>query len=90
AKADIVAFSGNECDGDEGSNVACDNTCIGFPSRHSFLVIAPGDHCVVFFEDSSCSNDVGSVVSPGGAVQCTNVNTGTPVGSISCSPNSVC
>ena len=37
-RADIIAFSGNTCDGDAGSNVACDGSCHSFSSRHSFQV----------------------------------------------------
>ena len=36
--ADIVAFSGSNCDGDEGANVKCDNSCHSFGNRHSLLV----------------------------------------------------
>lgn len=36
--ADIIAWSGNACTGDEGDNVACDNSCHSFDGRHSFEV----------------------------------------------------
>ena len=36
--ADITAFNGDQCDGDEGENVACDDACSGFTDRHSFRV----------------------------------------------------
>lgn len=36
--ADIIAFSGSECDGDEGLNVPCDGSCHQFTGRESFEV----------------------------------------------------
>ncbi|KAJ7246132.1 hypothetical protein B0H12DRAFT_1126913 [Mycena haematopus] len=37
-KGDIIAWSGDSCNGDEGGNEACDGTCIAFDGRHSFEV----------------------------------------------------
>ena len=34
--ADIIGFSGNECDGAEGDDVPCDGSCHSFSGRHSF------------------------------------------------------
>ncbi|KAJ7200937.1 hypothetical protein B0H12DRAFT_1036565 [Mycena haematopus] len=53
-KADIIAWSGNTCDGGEGANITCDGTCIAFDGRHSFEVVTGGSHCVVLFEDDGC------------------------------------
>ncbi len=36
--ADFIAFSGTQCTGNEGSNVACDGTCFPFTGRESFKV----------------------------------------------------
>ena len=36
--ADIVAFSGDLCDGGQGDNVPCDDKCNDFLGRHSFRV----------------------------------------------------
>ena len=36
--ADILAFSGSECNGGEGENVPCDDSCVAFSNRHSFRV----------------------------------------------------
>ncbi|PPQ65715.1 hypothetical protein CVT26_000332 [Gymnopilus dilepis] len=89
ANADIIAFSGNECDGAEGENVPCLDECIDFNTRHSFRVLASGSHCVVAFQDAGCTIPVGSISNSGGG-QCSNVNTGTTVLGLKCSPNSVC
>ncbi|KAF8882775.1 hypothetical protein CPB84DRAFT_1750838 [Gymnopilus junonius] len=89
AKADIIAFTGDQCDGDEGENVPCSDECIDFNGRHSFEVVATGTHCVVAFEDGACSIPVGEF-SNGGSGACSNVNTGTTVLSLRCSPNFVC
>lgn len=37
-KADLIGFSGDYCDGDQGSNVNCDGSCIGFDGHHSYEV----------------------------------------------------
>ncbi|PPQ65705.1 hypothetical protein CVT26_000322 [Gymnopilus dilepis] len=89
SSGDIVAFSGSSCDGDEGDNVPCQDECIDFNTRHSFRVLASGTHCVVAFEDGACSIPVGSIENSGGG-HCSNVNTGTTVLSLRCSPNSAC
>ncbi|KAJ6558268.1 hypothetical protein B0H19DRAFT_946280, partial [Mycena capillaripes] len=36
--ADLVAWSGNACNGAEGVNIICDGTCFDFTGRHSFEV----------------------------------------------------
>ncbi|KAF8882776.1 hypothetical protein CPB84DRAFT_1659569, partial [Gymnopilus junonius] len=89
AKADIIAFTSDHCDGDEGENVPCSNECINFNLCHSFEVVAQGTHCVVAFQDSRCSIPVGVILNSGGG-QCSNVNTGTTILSLRCSPNSIC
>ncbi|KAJ7263127.1 hypothetical protein B0H12DRAFT_1230978 [Mycena haematopus] len=102
-KGDIIAWSGNSCNGDEGANVACNGACIAFDGRHSFevrltrlflqthnpQVVTGGSHCVVMFEDDGC---VGETFQFGPETEgnCINVNTGTPIGSFTCSPNSSC
>ncbi|KAJ7263128.1 hypothetical protein B0H12DRAFT_1012467 [Mycena haematopus] len=88
-KGDFVAFSGNDCDGDQGANVACDGSCHSFDGRHSFELFVTGSHCVTMFEDDGC---VGETFQFGPETQgnCINVNTGTPIGSFICSANSAC
>ncbi|KAJ7581915.1 hypothetical protein C8J56DRAFT_958517 [Mycena floridula] len=83
--ADIIAWSGDACNGAEGLNVACNGGCIAFDGRHSFEVVSGRNECVVLFEGDGCTGEAfnfGSEVSG----QCINVNTGTPIGSFSCSP----
>ncbi|KAJ3935537.1 MAG: hypothetical protein NXY57DRAFT_989739 [Lentinula lateritia] len=87
--ADIIAWSGNACTGDEGDNVACDNSCHSFDGRHSFEVVASGTHCVTFYEDDGCSGEH-FFFSGEGNSECINVDTGTSIGSFSCSTNNVC
>ncbi|KAJ7084200.1 hypothetical protein C8R44DRAFT_651559, partial [Mycena epipterygia] len=42
AKAqDIIAWSGNTCNGAEGLEVSCDGTCFDFNGRHSYEVSSP-------------------------------------------------
>ncbi|KAJ3909230.1 hypothetical protein F5879DRAFT_892831 [Lentinula edodes] len=89
---DFIAWSGNACDGDEGLNVPCDNGCDGFEGRHSFEVGQDpnfGTHCVTFYEDEGCGGEH-FFFSGEGNSECINVNTGTSIGSFSCSPNSDC
>jgi hypothetical protein len=38
ARADIIAWSGDHCDGGEGADVACDGRCNSFSERDSFSV----------------------------------------------------
>ncbi|KAJ6470953.1 hypothetical protein C8R45DRAFT_1014967 [Mycena sanguinolenta] len=88
-KGDFVAFSGETCDGDEGNNVPCDGSCHSFDGRHSFEVVADGTHCVAMFEDDGCVGQIFEFgVEPEG--ECINVNTGTPIGSFTCSASSTC
>lgn len=87
-KADIVAFSGSTCDGDEGDNVPCDGSCHDFSNRHSLLLLTGGTHCVTYFLDSGCEELVGDAELT--EDECTNVNTGTNVVSFICGPNDVC
>ncbi|KAJ4472226.1 hypothetical protein J3R30DRAFT_3685686 [Lentinula aciculospora] len=87
--ADIIAWSGVDCDGDEGANVACDGSCHSFEGRHSFEVVASGTHCVTFFEGDGCTGEPFLFSGEGGS-ECIHVDTGTPIGSFSCSANNVC
>ncbi|PPQ96214.1 hypothetical protein CVT26_005619 [Gymnopilus dilepis] len=89
-RADLVAFTGSTCDGDEGKNVPCDDSCHLFTDRNSFVVLASGTHCVVIFEDTKCTVPVGLISNAGGGTCSRNVNTGTTMGSFRCSPNRVC
>ncbi|KAJ6470956.1 hypothetical protein C8R45DRAFT_836621 [Mycena sanguinolenta] len=88
-KGDIIAWSGDACNGDEGNNVPCDGSCRSFDGRHSFEVVTGGTHCVTLFEDDGC---VGQTFQFGVEAegQCINVNTGTPIGSFTCSGSSSC
>ncbi|KAF9477197.1 hypothetical protein BDN70DRAFT_767270, partial [Pholiota conissans] len=91
ATADIIAFSGNLCDGDAGSDVACDGSCHSFSNRHSFQVsqLATGAHCVTAFENANCDTLVGVFQGQGNS-SCANVNTGTNVQSFICATDDVC
>ncbi|KAF9552354.1 hypothetical protein CPC08DRAFT_674203 [Agrocybe pediades] len=91
-KADtIVAFNGNECDGDEGATVPCDGSCHQFAGRHSVFINGGSQHCVTYFENNACQFQE----SLGGASilngnSCANVNTGGPVNSFLCAPSVTC
>ena len=49
--ADFIAFSGTQCSGNEGANVACDGTCFPFTGRESFKV-----HISLIFYDYNMDN----------------------------------
>ncbi|KJA16939.1 hypothetical protein HYPSUDRAFT_90981 [Hypholoma sublateritium FD-334 SS-4] len=87
--ADIIAFSGTECSGNAGDNVACDGSCHQFTGRESFKVTASGQHCVTFFEDTGCNSLIATFPNEGNSL-CSDVNTGTAVGSFRCSANDSC
>ncbi|KJA16938.1 hypothetical protein HYPSUDRAFT_219152 [Hypholoma sublateritium FD-334 SS-4] len=89
SSADIIAFSGGACDGDEGLNVPCDGSCHQFTGRESFEVVIGGLHCVTFFEDTGCNSLIATFPNEGNSL-CSNVNTGTAVGSFRCSANDSC
>jgi hypothetical protein len=38
ARAEIIAWSGDNCDSFEGGDEACDGSCGGFSGRHSLQV----------------------------------------------------
>ena len=38
AAQDVIAWSGDSCNGDEGADVPCSGECISFDGRHSFEV----------------------------------------------------
>ncbi|KAF9564507.1 hypothetical protein CPC08DRAFT_660352 [Agrocybe pediades] len=91
-KADtIVAFNGNSCDGAAGATVQCDGSCHQFAGRHSVRINGGSQHCVTFFENNSCAfqESLGGTSIVNGN-SCANVNTGGPVGSFLCSPNTIC
>ncbi len=48
--ADVIAFSGSTCDGNEGANVACQDECIKASNRHSVLV----EYTTHYFSDLTC------------------------------------
>ncbi|KAJ7592893.1 hypothetical protein C8J56DRAFT_1161903 [Mycena floridula] len=43
--SDIIVWSGTECDGPEGADVACDGGGILFGGRMSIAMSLPGPHC---------------------------------------------
>ncbi|KAK7014421.1 hypothetical protein R3P38DRAFT_2638782 [Favolaschia claudopus] len=86
---DIIAWSGDSCNGAEGGNVACDATCIGFEGRHSFEVVSGGSHCVTMFVGQNCDGQA-FAFGPETAGNCINVNTGTPIQTFRCSPDTSC
>ncbi|KAJ7586996.1 hypothetical protein C8J56DRAFT_787254 [Mycena floridula] len=81
--ADIIAWSGDSCNGDEGGNAPCDGSCIPFGGRHSFEVVAGGSHCVTLFQGSGCSGEAFNFGRETTG-QCINVNTGTDIESFTC------
>ncbi|KAJ7581604.1 hypothetical protein C8J56DRAFT_793202 [Mycena floridula] len=82
---DLVAFSGDSCDGNEGNDAPCDGSCISFSGRHSFEVTASSNRCVTLFQNGGCTGESFNFGSeaPG---ECINVNTGTDIESFSCVP----
>ncbi|KAJ4472285.1 hypothetical protein J3R30DRAFT_1062247 [Lentinula aciculospora] len=86
---DFIAWSGNACNGDEGLNEPCDNSCGSFDSRHSFEVIIGGSHCVTLFEGDGCTGEAFLFEGEGNS-ECINVNTGTFIGSYRCSADNTC
>ncbi|KAJ3841049.1 hypothetical protein F5878DRAFT_611415 [Lentinula raphanica] len=48
-------------------------------------VVISGSHCVTLFEGEGCTGEAFYYVGEGN-LECINVNTGTPIGSFSCSP----
>ncbi|KAJ3817912.1 hypothetical protein EV361DRAFT_813241 [Lentinula raphanica] len=87
--ADFIAWSGDSCDGSEGLNEPCDNSCGSFDGRHSFEVIIGGSHCVTFYEDDGCTGEAFLFEGEGNS-ECINVNTGTNIGSYRCSADNTC
>ncbi|KAJ6583349.1 hypothetical protein DFH09DRAFT_1360064 [Mycena vulgaris] len=83
ATADIIAWSGNNCDGDEGGNAICGGECISFNTRHSFEVVSSVGHSVIVWTGGDCNGESFNFgfQSPG---QCINVNTGTSILSLQC------
>ncbi|KAJ7195739.1 hypothetical protein B0H12DRAFT_1298380 [Mycena haematopus] len=88
-KGDIIAWSGDSCNGDEGSNVACNGACIAFDGRHSFEVCSTRLFLHTYFQDDGCVGE-SFQFGPETEGNCINVNTGTPIGSFTCSSNSAC
>ncbi|KAK6981554.1 hypothetical protein R3P38DRAFT_3293664 [Favolaschia claudopus] len=80
--ANLIAFSGETCDGAEGKEVGCNGECISFSGRHSFTILG-GSANVVAFSFEGCK---GPALELGilGAGTCTHVNTGGAVGAILC------
>ncbi|KAF9479150.1 hypothetical protein BDN70DRAFT_807527 [Pholiota conissans] len=88
-RADIVAFTGTQCDGNAGSDVACDGSCHSFSTRHSFQVGATGSHCVTAYLNANCDTLVGVYQDQGNSA-CVHVNTGTSVQSFRCASSNTC
>ncbi|KAF8192277.1 hypothetical protein K438DRAFT_1590247 [Mycena galopus ATCC 62051] len=85
--ANLIAWDGNACDGDEGGTAGCTGACIPLTGRHSFEVgpdvVGSGGNTVILFEGDGCTGesfDFG-FESPG---ECININTGTAINSGLC------
>ncbi|KAJ6470944.1 hypothetical protein C8R45DRAFT_836687 [Mycena sanguinolenta] len=95
ARGDIIPWSGNACNGDEGNNVPCDGNCHSFDGIssldgiHSFEVVTGGTHCLTLFEDDGCFVET-LQVDLGAEGECLGVSTGTPIRSFTCSASSLC
>ncbi|KAJ7221096.1 hypothetical protein C8J57DRAFT_946798, partial [Mycena rebaudengoi] len=75
----FIAFDGDSCNGAEGGNAPCGNSCIPFTNRHSFEIVSSSGHNVILFENNDCIGEEFNFgfESPGHYI---NVNTGTPIG----------
>ncbi|KAJ7826257.1 hypothetical protein B0H13DRAFT_1657604 [Mycena leptocephala] len=94
----IIAFSGDTCNGGQGGEVPCDGTCFDFTGRHSYEVssadfLNQGNADVDYrflvprhLSPSSGSDCTGQEFpfGPDPAGQCINVNTGTAISTFSC------
>ncbi|KAF7328745.1 hypothetical protein MVEN_02503200 [Mycena venus] len=95
--AQFTAFSGNECTGDVGADVPCNNVCDDFSGRQSFRIDADApaiDRCITVYSDNACQNPVsrwngtGSTGARPGI--CIEVSTGTPQLTFTCASNVNC
>ncbi|KAJ7705277.1 hypothetical protein B0H17DRAFT_1126138 [Mycena rosella] len=65
-RADVMAWTGDSCNGAEGGDVLCDRTCFDFTIRHSLETVAGGGHCRRVSEDTSCTEEVATFRNQGG------------------------
>ncbi|KAJ7193257.1 hypothetical protein GGX14DRAFT_478894 [Mycena pura] len=79
---DIIAWSGDDCNGSEGLEVACDGTCFDFTGRHSYEVLG-GSGTVSLFVGSGCTGQE-FTFGPDPSGECINVNTGTSISTFRC------
>ncbi|KAJ7912463.1 hypothetical protein B0H13DRAFT_1613554, partial [Mycena leptocephala] len=80
----IIAFSGDTCNGGQGGEVPCDGTCFDFTGRHSYEIIDFSSTATVsLFSGSDCTGQE-FPFGPDPAGQCINVNTGTAISTFSC------
>ncbi|KAJ6584338.1 hypothetical protein B0H19DRAFT_1318184 [Mycena capillaripes] len=82
--ANLIAFDGDSCNGAEGNEAPCDNSCIDFSNRHSFEIVSSSGYNVVLFENTDCTGEQFNFgfESPGNYI---NVNTSTSIGAFRCS-----
>ncbi|KAJ7912462.1 hypothetical protein B0H13DRAFT_1613566 [Mycena leptocephala] len=78
----IIAFSGDTCNGGQGGEVPCDGTCFDFTGRHSYEIFS-STATVSLFSGSDCTGQE-FPFGPDPAGQCINVNTGTAISTFSC------
>ncbi|KAF7359700.1 hypothetical protein MVEN_00694500 [Mycena venus] len=78
----IMAFSGNSCDGGQGGEVPCDGTCFDFTGRHSYKIFSSTAD-VSLFSGADCTGQE-FPFGPDPAGQCINVNTGTSISTFRC------
>ncbi|EJD44438.1 hypothetical protein AURDEDRAFT_166527 [Auricularia subglabra TFB-10046 SS5] len=85
----ITSFRGDDCDGFEGDDVACNGACISFSGRHSFRVGGGSNcNCVEMFSNGDCTGSRFDF--PNEGTNCQNVNTGGPANSFRCFSNNQC
>ncbi|KAF7336435.1 hypothetical protein MSAN_02297500 [Mycena sanguinolenta] len=78
----LIAFSGNDCNGDAGIIVPCDGTCFDFTGRHSYEILG-SSATVELFEDADCSGEE-FTFGPDPPNECIDVITGTPITTFRC------
>ncbi|KAJ6556198.1 hypothetical protein B0H19DRAFT_994462 [Mycena capillaripes] len=91
ANADIITYTGDECQAEASVDFLCDGLCRSFANRRSFRVDVPGNHCVTIYQDAVCKNPVTAFGNPPAAQGiCIEVSTGTPQLSFTCASNTNC
>ncbi|KAJ7801582.1 hypothetical protein B0H14DRAFT_3489340 [Mycena olivaceomarginata] len=78
----LVAFSGNKCNGAKGGSASCNGGCVSFSGRHSYK-LSGSSAKVQLFTGSGCTGQK-FTLGPDPAGECINVNTGTTINSFRC------